>query len=62
MPEGTVGNLEGSPIAHQLLNLYDELIEFNYCCGFLCDAFASLAAEEGALGSRGGMASPKKRL
>jgi hypothetical protein len=41
-----------TPLATDLLHLYDEVAEFNDCCAFLCDAFASLAAaEEGLDGS-----------
>ena len=49
-------NLEGKSIKPQassvgddLLNLYNEVTEFNDLCAFLCDAFASLAAGEEAL-------------
>jgi len=41
--------LKALSINHDLLNLYDEISAFNDCCAFLCDAFASLAAEEEAL-------------
>lgn len=37
------------PIHQGLLDLYDEVTEFNDCCAFLCDAFCSLATEEEAL-------------
>ena len=40
---------QSSSVARELLNLYDNVSEFNDCCAFLWDAFASLAAEEEAL-------------
>jgi hypothetical protein len=48
------GNEMGAPteqqtLSNDLLDLYDELTDFNDCCAFLWDAFSALAAEEDAL-------------
>ncbi len=40
---------EESLLSQDLLQLYDEITEFNDYCSFLCDAFSCLVAEEGGM-------------
>ena len=47
--DGKSVETQGSALARDLQDLYDEMTEFNDCCAFLCDAFCSLVAEEEAL-------------
>jgi hypothetical protein len=35
-----------SPLSRDILHLYDEFVEFNDYCAFLCDAFASVISDE----------------
>lgn len=37
---------EESLISHDILHLYDEVVEFNDYCAFLCDAVACLIVED----------------
>jgi len=41
--------LTKTPLQVDLLRFYDEFVELHDDCSFMCEAFASLAAEEGHL-------------
>lgn len=43
-------NLNDPSLSAELLSLYDEVVEFNDYCAFLCDACASLAMQNEVLG------------